>query len=76
MGIADIRVVQVMGWRQGEDGVRHYVPVSYSVQVLRDGELSFEDVPILWHDEDDEPPSKGAVEAAPGAFAGSCKVEI
>lgn len=55
-GIADLRVIQTMGWREGEDGASHYVPITYTIQVLRDGCDAYEDVQILLCDEDDHPP--------------------
>ena len=74
MTIREIRVVQVMGWRTGDDGRIRREPVSWTIQVLRDGSDTFEDVTVLYREEETVPDTKGAVKTKTGEIAGSGEV--
>lgn len=74
MTIRDIRVMQICGWRSGDDGYVRNIPVSWSIQVLRDGSDAFEDVPVLFRDEETVADSEGAAKAKAGEVSGSGEV--
>lgn len=71
MTIRDIRVMQTYGWRAGDDGYERNIPVSWTIQVLRDGSDTFEDVTVLYREEETVPGSEGAAETKAGEIAGS-----
>ena len=76
MTIRDIRVVQLMGWRTGDDGRIRREPVNWTLQILRDGSDTFEDVKVLYCEEEADAVSENDTKAPPRDVAGSGDVQI
>ena len=56
--VIDLRVIQKLEWLDNEQGIKNLIATSYTIQFIREGSDEWEDVPVLFSEEESEPHTK------------------